>query len=87
MAAPTPLRETHARCGPNRKTRVLRRLLTFCHEKQLICPYRIEKKYVQFIVESKPHSFTTSEALSYLITLTEEAGLGDQFHHAISRDR
>lgn len=69
------------------RSRVLHRLLNFCHEKELIGPYRIKETSVEFISKSEPKSLTTTEALSYLINLTEEAGLGDQFHNSISKNR
>lgn len=68
----------------NIERRLLLRLLTFCQNEQLIGPYRSDGKHVHLIVASEPLFLTQTEALRYLLALTEEAGAADRFQETFS---
>lgn len=65
--------------------RVVQRLLAFCHENQLIGPYVFDEDRVQVVAEGDCETFTVHNALRYLLAVTEESGLADQFYETISK--
>lgn len=65
--------------------RLLRRLLSFCREKEMIGPHHRDGDDVVVILESEPHKLKPNDAVRLLSVMLEQSGLADEFQTHLKR--